>query len=391
MLGTLDDPNIPNQLHFFAGRLERTEGIVALNLAKKVNMGLRAPVNVALGAAYRKEDFKITAGEKASWINGNHLAQDSSGPAPAGSSVFPGFAPSDTSDHSRSNVGAYLDLEGQLTPQFLANIAGRYENYSDFGSRVSGKLALRYQLTPRFIVRGAASTGFRAPGLSQSYFSHTTTNVIGGKFVEVGNFPVDNRASQIFGAKPLKEETSVNLSGGFAVTPRDNLTFTVDFFNITIDNRILLGATFGDSVSQRILADSGITNIGAVQFFTNGLNTKTNGVDITGDLRVPAGAGTLDLNLGMNYAKNKITHVDSLPEILRGTATELTSILDQGGDRGGAARLAWHVRGAVHRQPLARAGPSVVLRRIRVGTAQFHGPRDLRCQDPGGRGSGISV
>ena len=193
---------------------------------------------------------------------------------------------------------------------------------------MSGKLALRYQLTPRFIVRGAASTGFRAPGLSQSYFSHTTTNVIGGKFVEVGNFPVDNRASQIFGAKPLKEETSVNLSGGFAVTPRDNLTFTVDFFNITIDNRILLGATFGDSVSQRILADSGITNIGAVQFFTNGLNTKTNGVDITGDLRVPAGAGTLDLSLGMNYAKNKITHVDSLPEILRGTATELTSILD---------------------------------------------------------------
>ncbi len=328
VLGTPDDPGIPNQLHFFAGRLERTEGIVAVNLAKKVNMGLRAPVNVALGAAYRKEDFKITAGEKASWINGNHLAQDSSGPAPAGSSVFPGFAPTDASDHGRSNVGAYLDLEGQLTPQFLANVAGRYENYSDFGSRVSGKLALRYQLTPRFIVRGAASTGFRAPGLAQSYFSHTTTNVIGGQFVEVGNFPVDNRASQIFGAKPLKEETSVNLSGGFAVTPRDNLTFTVDFFNITIDNRILLGATFGDSVSQRILRDSGFTNIGAVQFFTNGLNTKTNGVDITGDLRVPAGAGTLDLNLGMNYAKNKITHVDSLPEILRGTATELTSILD---------------------------------------------------------------
>ncbi len=340
ILGTADDPGIPNQTSFFAGRLERTEGIVALNLAKPVNLGLRSPVNVALGAAWRNEDFKITAGERASWINGNHLGQDSAGadgifgtgddngPAPAGSSVFPGFAPTDASDHSRSNIGAFADLESQLSPEFLMNVAGRYENYSDFGSRVNGKLALRFQPTPRFLVRGAVSTGFRAPGLAQSYFSHTTTNVIGGQFVEVGNFPVNNRASQIFGAKPLKEETSVNLSAGFAVTPRDNLTFTVDFFNITIDNRILLGATFGDTVSQRILADSGITNIGAVQFFTNGLNTKTNGVDITGDLRVPAGAGTLDLNLGMNYAKNKITHVDSLPEILRGTATELTSILD---------------------------------------------------------------
>jgi iron complex outermembrane recepter protein len=328
ILGNTDDPGIPNQTSFFAGRLERNEAIAQLNLAKPVNLGLQAPVNVALGAAFRREEFTITAGERASWINGGHLAQDSSGPAPAGSSVFPGFAPSDASSHSRTNVGAFVDLESELSPQFLANVAGRFENYSDFGSSFNGKLALRFQPSQRFVLRGAASTGFRAPGLSQSYFSHTTTNVIGGQFVEVGNFPVDNHASQIFGAKPLKEETSVNLSAGFAVTPQDNLTFTVDFFNITIDNRILLGATFGDSVSEAILADSGFDNIDAVQFFTNGLNTKTNGVDITADLRVPAGAGTLNLNLGVNYAKNKITHVDPLPPILQGKPTDLTSILD---------------------------------------------------------------
>jgi len=328
ILGNGDDPGIPNQTSFFAGRLERSEAIAQLNLAKAVNLGLQAPVNVALGAAFRREEFTITAGERASWINGGHLAQDSSGPAPAGSSVFPGFAPSDASSHSRTNFGAFVDLESQLSTQFLANVAARFEDYSDFGSRVNSKVALRFQASPRFVVRGAASTGFRAPGLSQSYFSHTTTNVIGGQFVEVGNFPVNNRASQIFGAKPLKEETSVNLSGGFAVTPRDNLTFTVDFFHITIDNRILLGATFGDSVSEAILADSGFDNIDAVQFFTNGLNTRTNGVDITGDLRVPAGAGTLNFNLGVNYAKNKITHVDPLPPILQGKPTDLTSILD---------------------------------------------------------------
>jgi iron complex outermembrane receptor protein len=328
VLGNADDPGIPNQLSFFAGRLERTEAIGSLNLAKQVPLGLSAPVNVALGVAVRREAFKITAGERASYINGGHLAQDSSDLAPAGSSVFPGFAPSDASDHSRSNIGAYVDLESQLNRQFLADVAGRFEHYSDFGQRVTGKLALRYQPTPRFVVRGAASTGFRAPGLSQSFFSHTTTNVIGGQFVEVGNFPVDNRASRIFGAKPLKDETSVNLSGGFAFTPRENVTFTVDVFHITIKDRILLGATFGDTVSQRILSDSGFPNIGAVQFFTNGLDTRTQGVDITGGVTVPAGAGTLDLNAAVNYTKNKITRVAPLPQILQGTATDLTSILD---------------------------------------------------------------
>ena len=344
VLGTADDPGIPNQLAFFAGRLQRTEAIASLNLAKPLQIGLSAPVNVALGATFRRESFKIAAGDSASWINGYHLAQDSAGadgiwgtadddslPAPAGSSVFPGFAPSDASDHSRTNVGAYLDLESQLTKQLLANVAGRFEHYSDFGQRFTGKLALRLQPTQRLALRAAASTGFRAPGLSQSFFSHTTTNVIGGQFVQVGNFPVANRASRIFGAKPLKEETSVNFSAGFAFTPRDNVTFTVDYFRITIKDRILLGATFGgsDTVSARILADSGFGNsIGAVQFFTNGLDTRTNGVDVTGGITLPAGTGALDLTAAVNYTKNRITRVDPLPQILQGTATDLTSILD---------------------------------------------------------------
>ncbi len=329
ILGNSDDPGIPNQLSFFAGRLQRREVLAGVNVAKSLSLGLPSPVNVALGAQFRRESFKIEAGEVASWINGGHLAQDSSGPAPAGSSVFGGFSPSDASDHSRTNIGAYLDLESKLSSQVLANVAGRFESYSDFGQRLTGKLALRVQPTQRFVLRGAASTGFRAPGLAQSYFSHTTTNVIGGQFIEVGNFPVDKRASRIFGAKPLKEETSVNLSAGFAFTPSDNFTLTVDVFNIKINDRILLGATFGDTVSQRILTDSGFSTIGAVQFFTNGLDTRTNGVDVTGDLRLPAGrSGTLDLTAAINYTKNKITRVDPLPLILQGTATDLTSILD---------------------------------------------------------------
>ena len=329
ILGTPDDPGIPNQLSFYAGRLQRSEISTALTLAKEIALGLPRPVSVAVGAAFRRENYKIEAGDSASWINGGHLAQDSSGPAPAGSSVFPGFAPTDASDHSRTNFGAYVDLESNLSDRVLASVAGRFETYSDFGQRFTGKLALRFQPTRRFVLRGSASTGFRAPGLSQSYFSHTTTSFIGGQLYEVGNFPVDNRASRIFGAQPLKEETSVNFSGGLAFTPIDNFTITVDYFHITIKDRILLGATFGDTVSQRILADSGFPNISGVQFFTNGLDTKTDGVDIIADWRVPAGAaGTLTLTGAANYAKNAITRVAPLPQILQGTATDLTSIID---------------------------------------------------------------
>src|SRR2546428_3052913 len=106
ILGTPDDPGIPNQLAFFAGRLQRTEGIVAVNLAKPVSLGLSAPVNVALGAAFRRESYKITAGDRASWINGNHLPQDNGGAggiwgtaaddkpaAPAGSAGFSRLPP----------------------------------------------------------------------------------------------------------------------------------------------------------------------------------------------------------------------------------------------------------------------------------------------------------
>src|SRR5205807_755308 len=89
---------------------------------------------------------------------------------------IPNQLSTDAGDHSRTNFGTYLDLESDLTSHLLADVAGRFEHYSDFGSRVTGKVALRFQPTKRFVLRGAASTGFRAPGLSQSFFSHTTTN-----------------------------------------------------------------------------------------------------------------------------------------------------------------------------------------------------------------------
>jgi len=246
--------------------------------------------------------------------------------------VFPGFNPGDESNSSRTNVGAYLDLETNLNPRLLGNLAGRFEHYNDFGSLVTGKLAFRYQPTHRVTLRAAGSTGFRAPGLGQMHFSKVVTNVIGGAPEDIGVFPVDALAARVLGAKPLKEEKSVNLSGGMAFTPRDNLTFTVDYFRVAITNRILLGATFDDAapgVGSRFLLDSiGRTDIAGVQYFTNGMDTRTQGVDITANLRAPAGVGMFEFTGAVNYTKNQITRVDPLPAVLVAHGTAETGIID---------------------------------------------------------------
>lgn len=331
MLGTADDPRIPNQTSFDAGALKRGEFNTMLSLSKMMDLGMPKPVNVAVGAAFRRENYEVIAGERASWIQGYHKTQDSSDVAQPGSSVFQGFAPSDASNNSRTNVGAYVDLETNLSLTTLVNVAARYENYSDFGQKVTAKGALRYQPNRSVVLRAAASTGFRAPGLQQSWYSHTTTAILNGVLIEIGNFPVANRASRIFGAKPLKEESTINLSTGLAWSPTNDFTFTLDYYRIKISDRILLGATFdgtSDPVVAKILADSGLTTIAGVQFPTNALDTKTDGVDLTANYRLVAGPGTFDFNTQFNYTKNKITRIDDLPPILRGTSTIYTSLLD---------------------------------------------------------------
>jgi iron complex outermembrane receptor protein len=328
VLGTADDPGIPNQTSFFAGRVLREEWITALNIAKPVELGLPNAVNLAFGAAFRRERYAIRAGEFASYVTGGATDQNGDGLAPGGSQSFPGFAPGDETDRHRNNFGLYADAESQLSAKVLADVAARFENYSDFGSRLSGKASLRFQPSNRVTFRAAASTGFRAPGLSQVAFSKVVTNVIAGEFIDVGLFPADNPAAAALGAKPLEEETAYNLSAGVVVTPVENLTITADFFHIRINNQILLGATFDDDATLAILADAGIDDIGGVQYFTNGLDTRTQGVDITAGYRAPAGPGTLDLTAGFNYTRNKIIHVDPLPQVLIDAGSTEPGLLD---------------------------------------------------------------
>jgi iron complex outermembrane recepter protein len=310
---------IPNQTSFYAGRLLREELITQANVTKSVRLGLPAPVNLALGVAFRRERYQISQGDSASWINGKHLAPAGDS-AVAGSQGFPGFSPLDASDNHRTNVGAYLDAETDLSSKVLADVAGRFEHYSDFGSRMTGKLALRYQPSKQLTLRGAASTGFRAPGISQEYFRHLVTNVIAGRPLQVIIAPVSDTVARLLGSKPLRDETSVNLSGGFAYSPSSDVTLTADYFYIKINHRIMLSATFMNPATLTYLTTHGEPGFGGAQYFTNGLDTRTQGVDVTASWRVPnVGAGALDLTGALNWTKNEITHVDTVPPVLQGT------------------------------------------------------------------------
>ncbi|HEU4558751.1 MAG TPA: TonB-dependent receptor, partial [Longimicrobium sp.] len=335
VLGTADDPGIPNQTSFDAGALSLWEGIVSLDVSRQLSAGLRSPVNVAAGAAFRRESYRVTAGERASWIQGWHPDR-TGGIAPAGSQVFPGFRPTDASENWRSNVGAYLDLEADVAPRLLANVAGRFEHYSDFGSRVTGKLAARWQPSEQWTVRGAVSTGFRAPALSQSWFSSTVTNFRTGddgrpEAFDIGIFPVSSAAARVLGARALRPETSVNASAGFAFSPMQGMNFTADYYFIDLRDRIVLTTSLGTDSVAAILHGNGLA-VDAAQYFTNALHTRTHGVDVTGEWRMAlSGDRSLGLTGVFNYTKNRIVDTGTLPPELEGTGAVLFDPFGEGG------------------------------------------------------------
>jgi iron complex outermembrane receptor protein len=333
--GTSDDPGIPNQTSFMAGKLELYEGIVSLDANREVDAGMHAPLNVAFGTAFRRENYQVVRGEKASYIQGGYPDKNG-GIAPSGSQVFPGFRPEDEADVSRNNVAGYVELETNIAPALLANVAGRYEHYSDFGSKVTGKLAMRFQPAEQLILRGAVSSGFRAPSLNQSYYSSTATNFaadpVTGKAVpfEVGIFPVASREARVLGARPLRPETSVNVSTGLAWSPTRRTNFTADYYYIAVTDRILL-TTFlaGDSVAK-LLASTGSTAT-AAQYYTNGLDTHTNGLDLTANWRLALGAGFTTLSATYNNTQTKIAGAIAEPPELAGTGAVLFDPYGEGG------------------------------------------------------------
>jgi iron complex outermembrane receptor protein len=263
---------------FDAGGFNYDQLVLNFSAVRAYEVGLASPLNVATGLEAREESYEIFAGEPSSWINGGVLLP-SGAPTASGAQVFPGFRPQNATDADRTAIGAYVDLEADLTEKFLGSVAVRAEDYSDFGSNVSGKVAARYDFTDSFALRASAQTGFRAPSLQQQYFATTSTNFIAGIPYEITSFPVSDPVARALGAKDLDAEEAVNFSLG-AVMSFSAVTLTIDAYQIDIDDRIVLSENLTQDNVRQYLESQGFIGIGGGRFFINGVDTETSGVDV---------------------------------------------------------------------------------------------------------------
>ena len=289
---------------FDAGGLRSGQTSVNFDAQRDLDLGI-GDSSIAFGGEWRNENYKIVPGEEASYIAGPFTFSDGAAP---GAQVFPGFQPSTAVDASRDSFAGYVELDTDLSDMFNVQVAGRYEHFSDFGDTFNGKIAARFEPIDGLAFRGSASTGFRAPGMAQQFFSTTSTNnVTGVGLIEIGTFPVDSPIAVALGAQPLKPEESVNLSGGVVFTMVDGLNLTVDYYNIKINDRIVLTENLQGPDVVALLDAAGVVGTSA-RFFINGIDTRTQGLDIVANYRVPEfGLGRFTLTAGYNINDAKIT------------------------------------------------------------------------------------
>jgi iron complex outermembrane receptor protein len=317
----------PNQTDFYSGAIALNQFTANADVHREVDLGLAKATNVALGVEYRRETYQIIAGEPASYVDGGSLDQTGRSAGTPGAQVFPGFRPANEVDASRNSVAAYVDMEGDLARAVRVGAAGRYEHFSDFGGTADGKVTVRVQPTKSIVLRGAASTGFRAPSLGQIYFSTVSTNfsLIGGQFVpvEAGTYPVGSPQARALGATDLTPENSVHLSGGAVFTPIDPFEISLDLYRVAIDDRIVLSDNFTGAAIAALLRPFGANG---ARYFTNAIDTRTRGVDVIATYRADlATAGTLRLQAAYNHTATDITRISPTPPQLTGFDNTLFS------------------------------------------------------------------
>jgi iron complex outermembrane recepter protein len=278
-----------------------------------VSKALNDKVSIAFGSEARVENFEIFAGDEASYIKGPLNA-------PAGANSFPGTDPKNAGLFTRFNIGAYADLSADLSEDFLVNATGRLENYSDFGNAFVWKLSTRYKLNDdKVTLRASASTGFRAPTLHQLNLQTSQAAFVDGVIKETGIFRNGSAQIKQLGIAALDPEKSFNFTAGLGFRPNTDFSLTLDYYNIKVSDRIILSSLIrptgvATATLDKILSAGGVAGI---QFFTNGIDTRTSGIDMVMGYRgIELAGAPLSINLSGNYTLQN--------ELL--TLTEPTSI-----------------------------------------------------------------
>lgn len=289
---------------FVAGGLRSGQTSANFDVQREIDFGL-GDTSIAGGFEWRNENYKIVPGELPSYVAGPFAF--SNGAAP-GAQVFPGFSPTTAIDRSRDSYAVYLEVDSDLSEMLNVQVAGRFEDFSDFGSTINGKFAARFEPIEGLAARGSISTGFRAPGMAQQFFSTTSTNNVPGVgLIEIGTFPVQSPIAIALGAVPLEAEKSVNFGGGISFTMIPGLSLTADYYNIKINDRITLTENLQGTDVVAILQAANVAGRSA-RFFINGIDTRTQGLDIVGSYRLPDfGIGRVTLTAGYNINDTEVT------------------------------------------------------------------------------------
>ena len=278
--------------------------------------------SLAMGTELRTDEFRVTAGDEYSYRDydtdsgGSSLyATDRS----AGTQGFGGTAPLQSVDETRDVISFYLDGEAEVTDELIISAAMRYDDYDGFGDSTNFKLAANWSITDDIALRGAMSTGFRAPSMQQLYTDNISTqfqtNPNGGDqiAVQVGTFRNDSVLAQAIGIPELKEEESTNFSIGTVIQVTDDINLTIDFYSIDIEDRIVLSNSLKKGLSPAL--DAALTSSGAAegQFFLNGADTETSGVDIITTWKTEFINGDLDLTFAANFTETEVTDTYTPP------------------------------------------------------------------------------
>ena len=295
-----------SQTSFDDGGLTYSQTVLGVDFTREVDApGLAEPINFAWGIETRQETYEIEAGEPASYDRGPAAAPGLA----SGAQGFIGFQPSNEVDEDRTAWGAYVDVEVFPVERLLIGAAVRYEDYSDFGETLNGKLTARYDFTDNFALRGAVSSGFRAPSLQQSYFTSTASVFQAPDVVETGTFPATSIVARTLGAEPLRPEEAVNYSLG-AVFQYGNFDLTIDAYRIEISDQIALSENISRTFSPQVAALLDPLGISAARFFINGVETETQGIDIVGRYQLDAGnAGEFDFVAAINFNEVDVVRV----------------------------------------------------------------------------------
>ena len=281
-----------------------------LNLNLDLTYAASDMVNLAGGVERRQEGFEIVQGEQASWTFGPLADQGFS----AASNGFPGFSPIAAGSWTRSNIAVYADIELRDPDADLWTVgaAVRFEDFSDFGSTTNFKFAARYGFSENFALRGSASTGFRAPttGQQNAFNVSTVFDTDLGDLVNRGTIPSTSAIAATRGGKQLQPEQSVNIAVG-AVAEAGDLAFTIDYFNISLTDRLSQTQTFSLSDADvEQLVSEGITsarNLRDFRFFTNDFDTRTQGVDVVATYTPESLEGNTSLTFLYNFTDTDVT------------------------------------------------------------------------------------